>query len=213
MTNLPLSKPRLRGYLHQEAFFVALGACILLLAKCETKTQWVTCIIYSLSLLILFGISAIYHRPHWQPKQRKFLKRLDHSAIFIVIAGTFTPVSVLSLPPNMGLTLAVIAWSFALLGIIQSVFWTTAPKWLTAMLYIGMGWLASPFLRELHDGLGSNSLALIIVGGVVYTIGAVFYALKRPKLNPIIFGYHELFHLFTIIGATLHFVVIYKLIN
>lgn len=212
MTNSPLSKPRLRGYLHQEAFFIAIGSCILLLARCDSNIEWITCAIYSLSLLTLFGISAVYHRPHWQPKQRKFLKRLDHSAIFIVIAGTFTPVSLLSLPYNMGLTLVTIAWCFALLGIIQSIIWTTAPKWLTAIFYIGMGWLASPFLSELHEGLGTSNLFFVILGGAVYTIGAIFYALKKPRLNPKVFGYHELFHLFTIIGAALHFVVIYRLI-
>lgn len=202
----------MRGYLHQEAFFIALGACTLLIAKSSDSKTLVAAIIYSLGLLLMLGISAIYHRIHWEPKARAFMKRLDHSAIFIQIAGTFTPICLLALSDSSGTILLKIIWSAALLGILQSVFWVKAPKYITALFYVIMGWFALPYVNDLSKSLGASKIILVICGGVVYTVGAVFYATKKPKIFPNIFGYHELFHLFTIIGATLHFVVIYQLI-
>lgn len=209
----PNMKPALRGYLHQEAFFVALGACILLIAKSTNSISYLSSLVYSLGLLLLFGISAIYHRPQWEPKQRAVLKRLDHSAIFVLIAGTFTPICLLGLPQEQGNLLLIVIWVAALAGIIQSIFWVKAPKWLTALFYIAMGWMALPYLAVLKISLGTASLLLLAIGGVVYTVGAVFYAKKRPNIRPGIFGYHELFHLFTVIGAAFHFVVVYRLIE
>ncbi|MBC7419233.1 MAG: hemolysin III family protein [Bdellovibrio sp.] len=208
----PLQKPTLRGYLHQEAFFISLGACILLMAKSTTSVAFVASLIYSFGLLILFGVSAYYHRPHWQPAQRAIMKRLDHSGIFIQIAGTFTPICLLALPEESGHKLLIVIWSFAFVGVLQSVFWVKAPKYVTATLYVIMGWIALPYLSEMNRSLGTNQLILLVAGGVVFTIGAVFYATRRPKLFPNTFGYHELFHLFTVIGALLHFIVIYQLI-
>lgn len=210
----PFKKPLLRGYFHQEAFYIALGACALLIAKSTANSISLTsCLIYSFGLLFLFGVSAIYHRPHWEPKQRAILKRFDHSAIFITIAGTFTPICLMALPQEMGYQLLIVVWIAAITGIAQSIFWVKAPKFITAIFYVVMGWFALPYLGELKVSLGMEKLSLIFAGGVVYTIGAVFYALKKPKLFPHIFGYHELFHIFTIIGATLHFIVIYQLVN
>jgi hemolysin III len=206
-------KPLLRGYIHQEFFFVALGACALLIAKSSNERASIASLIYSLGLLLLFGISAVYHRPHWEPKPRSILKRLDHSAIFILIASTFTPVSMLSLPEKEGHFLLIVVWIAALIGIFQSVFWVKAPKFVTAILYVTLGWFALPYLNELNKSLGFNQLLLIIAGGICYTVGAVFYALKRPNLFPAIFGYHELFHLLTVIGAIFHFIAIYPLIR
>jgi hemolysin III len=210
---MPGMKPLLRGYLHQEAFFIALGACILLIAKSTSQVSYLSSIVYSLGLLMLFGISAIYHRPQWSPKPRALLKRFDHCAIFILIAGTFTPVCLLALPEDQGDRLLLIIWGAAILGIIQSIFWVKAPKWLTAIFYIAMGWLALPYLSELKVTLGVGALGLLAAGGVVFTVGAVFYALKKPNLAPGIFGYHELFHLLTVVGAALHFAVVYQLIK
>lgn len=208
----PLQKPIFRGYIHQEAFFICIGACALLIAKSTTRTAFIASVIYSLGLLILFGISAYYHRPHWQPVQRAIMKRLDHSGIFIQIAGTFTPICLLALPEASGFKLLVIIWSFAFVGVLQSIFWVKAPKYVTAILYVIMGWIALPYLSEMKQALGLNQLILLISGGVVFTIGAVFYATRKPILFPNTFGYHELFHLFTVIGALLHFIVIYQLI-
>ncbi len=210
--NLP-QKPLLRGYLHQEAFFLTLGASILLIAKSSTSLSLISSIVFSIGLLLLFGISALYHRPYWKPKARVFLKRLDHSAIFILIASTFTPICLLALPPTSGNMLLIIVWIAAVLGILQSIFWVKAPKIVTALLYIIMGWQALPYLKELNQSLGTPQVSLLITGGIIYTIGAIFYAAKKPKLYPTVFGYHELFHFFTIIAAACHFAVIYHLIN
>jgi len=209
----PLKKPTMRGHLHQAAFFMTLGAGSLLVANSTSSAATIAGVIYVLGLLFLFGVSSIYHIPHWEPKPRAFMKRIDHSAIFILIASTFTPLCMLALPEAPGKQLLIIIWSAAALGLIQSIFWVKAPKWVTAILYVVMGWLALPYLGELKETLGSSKILLIVAGGVVYTVGAVFYAMKKPNFKPGVFGYHELFHLFTIIGAFLHFVVIYQLIK
>lgn len=206
-------KPLLRGYFHQEAFFVAIGACGMLIAKAATSISLVASLVYSFGLLTLLGTSALYHRQNWEPKMRSIMKRLDHSAIFILIAGTFTPVCLLALSPEQGYHLLLVVWSFAFVGIIQSLFWVHAPKWLTAPFYVLVGWLALPYLKELQASLGLNTLLILGVGGVVYTLGAVCYAFKFPNIKPSVFGYHELFHVITIVGAVLHFTVVYQLIQ
>lgn len=209
----PTQKPLLRGYLHQEAFFIALGACALLIAKSSHSVTLAAAIVYSLGLLSMLGVSSIYHRIHWEPKSRAFLKRLDHSAIFVQIAGTFTPICLLALGQKEGNFLLYLIWTVAVIGILQSIFWVKAPKLVTAIFYVTMGWLALPYVSDLSSSLGQTKVTLIVAGGIVYTVGSVFYAAKRPQIIPGVFGYHELFHFFTIIGALLHFVVIYQLIN
>ena len=206
-------KPRLRGYLHQEAFFITVGASALLIAKSTNRVTFLASCIYSLGLLLLFGISALYHRPFWTASRRALFKKLDHSAIYILIAGTFTPICLLSLSVESGHRLLIIIWIAAAVGILQSIFWAKAPKYMTALFYIVMGWQALPFLEELNRSFGFNNLILLILGGFFYTVGAIFYALKKPNFYPSTFGYHELFHLFTIIAALLHFIIIYQLIS
>ncbi|MGZ3724690.1 MAG: PAQR family membrane homeostasis protein TrhA [Pseudobdellovibrio sp.] len=209
----PPIKPTLRGYLHQEAFFCTLGASVLLLIKSSNTLSFICGLIYSVSLLLLFGISAIYHRPQWNPQTRALLKRLDHSAIFILIAGTFTPVCVFALSEKSSHQLLSVVWSAAIAGVLQSIFWVKAPKYVTALFYVIMGWLALPYLSEIHMSHGNSQISLLLAGGVFYTLGAFFYALKKPNLFPGVFGYHELFHLLTIIAAGLHFAVVYQLIT
>jgi hemolysin III len=211
--NNPLEKPLLRGYFHQEAFFTALGACTLLIAKSSSRITLIASIVYSMGLLLLFAISAFYHRLHLQPKSRAVMKRLDHSAIFIVIAGTFTPICLLALSGKVGDRLLLIVWGTAFVGILQSVFWVKAPKWFSSLFYVTMGCLALPYLNDLRESLGERNQILIAAGGIAYFLGAIIYATKKPKLRPLVFGYHELFHVLTIIGAILHFVVIYQLIT
>ena len=208
-----LKKPILRGYIHQAAFFMTLGSGTLLIAKSTQPTSTLASFIYVAGLLFLFGVSATYHIPYWNAKPRALLKRIDHSAIFIFIASTFTPICLLALSEASGHQLLVIIWSVAFFGVNQAIFWPKAPRWLTATMYVVMGWLALPYIGELNQTLGSAKIVFIVAGGIVYTIGAVFYALKKPNLKPGIFGYHELFHLLTIIGAFFHFVVIYQLIQ
>jgi hemolysin III len=208
----PLTKPAFRGCFHQEAFFISLGACALLIAKAGDARTVAAASIYTFSLLFLFASSAIYHRFHWSPKQRQMLQRVDHSAIFVVIAGTATPLALLCLPPDQGQTLLWLIWGVALLGIIQSIFWIHAPKWVMASECIAMGWLSFPFLGALKGSLSSGQFGMLIAGGVVYSLGAIFYATKRPQLWPAHFGYHELFHLCTVIGAAFHFAVIHGVV-
>ncbi len=214
MSEIPKNKkPLLRGYFHQEAFFTALGACALLIAKSSNHRSLFASIVYSAGLLLLLGISALYHRPYWGPKPRAVMKRLDHSAIFTLIAGTFTPFCLFSLPQEQGRILLVIIWCSALAGICQSIFWAKAPRWLSVFFYLASGWMVVPYLSDLKQSLGWANLSLLAAGGVVYTVGAIFYGLKKPKIAPTVFGYHELFHIFTIIAAGLHFIVVYQLIT
>jgi hemolysin III len=205
-------KPRLRGYLHQEAFYISLGACALLIAQSSTLKTLVASLVYSMGLLLLFGFSAFYHRLHWEPQVRRILKRIDHSAIFILIAGTVTPIALLALSDLEGTRLLWAVWSAAAIGIILSVLWVSAPKWVTALLCVVAGWVCSPYIGSLKETLSMTDLAFLIAGGLVYSVGALFYALRKPNWFPGTFGYHELFHLFTIIAAMLHFIVVYKLV-
>ncbi|MDG0817880.1 hemolysin III family protein [Bdellovibrio sp. PAP01] len=209
----PLNKPLLRGHFHQAAFFIAVGACAMLISLSPNSQSLIATVIYSLSLCGLFGVSALYHRPQWSPNARMWMRRLDHSAIFILIAGTSTPICMLAIPSEGGNKLLAIIWIAAAIGVMQSLFWVKAPKWLAAILYIIMGWLAAPYMPEMKNALGMTSVMLILVGGIIYTLGAVVYATKKPDPSPKYFGYHEIFHVLVIVAAALHFVVIAALVR
>lgn len=203
------TKPYLRGHFHQAAFFMAVGSCLMLIVKAdEPRAVW-ACLIYSLSLIALLGTSALYHRITWQPKARSLMKRLDHSAIYLLIAGTFTPICLLALGEESGQKLLLTIWGVAVLGIVQSIFFVGAPKWLSAILYLIAGYLIMPYLSELK---GSVNLFLLMGGGIIYTIGAVTYALKKPDFRPDFFGYHEVFHLLVVCAAIFHFAMIYQIV-
>lgn len=206
-------KPLLRGHFHQAAFFVSLGACGMLIASAMNNQALLASIIYSLSLIMLFGVSALYHRPQWNPQQRTWMRRLDHAAIFILIAGTGTPICLLAIPAESGFKLLAAFWLAAAFGFLQSLFWIKAPKWLSAILYIAMGWIALPYIPEIRASLGSLNAIYLISGGALYTIGAIIYASKRPNPSPKYFGYHEIFHLLVIFGAFFHFLVVRALMN
>lgn len=212
-TEKPLVKPLLRGHFHQAAFFYALGAWTVLLTRTQSSIQLVSVLLYGLGILGLLGVSALYHRIHWQPKSRAWMRRLDHSAIFLLIAGTFTPICLLGLSGESGIKLLTIVWIVGFLGILQSLFWINAPKWLSAILYVAMGWLAGPYITEFKSSLGITNVILLMTGGVIYTLGAVIYAIKKPNPFPRVFGYHEIFHILVIIAATLHFIVVVSLIK
>lgn len=202
-------KPLLRGHFHQAAFFTAFGACLMLISKSQDKLSVCAAIIYSFSLIFLLGTSALYHRINWEPQARQMMKRLDHCAIYILIAGTFTPVCLLALGAESGQQLLITIWSVAIFGVVQSLFFVNAPKWLSAILYVVAGYLILPYISELKDKV---NLTLLIGGGVIYTIGAITYALKKPNFKPLVFGYHEVFHILVIIAATFHFILIYHLV-
>jgi hemolysin III len=207
------TKPLLRGHFHQAMFFIMLGACVPLLFRCETPSQIISVLTYTICALTMFGISALYHRKNWDPKKRLLWKKLDHGGIFLMIAGTFTPIAVLGLEADSSFTLLLTIWTVAFIGILQSIFFVNLPKILNSMIYLGAGYLVLPYYSELKVSLGVENMRLIIAGGVVYSLGALCYGLKWPKLKPLHFGYHEVFHLLVNFGAILHFVVIHSLIK
>jgi hemolysin III len=204
----PRVKPLLRGWSHFVAFLVALIAGALLLARWPT----VPALIYASSLVALFGISALYHRPNWAPNARMWMRRVDHSAIFLLVAGTFTPFS-LVLSPHSRLLLLSMAWSGAALGLILSIAWPQAPKPLLAAVYLLLGWMSVLFVPEIGRALGSSGIACILGGGSLYSIGALTYALRRPDPWPRVFGYHEIFHAFVIVAAACHFVAVVECLS
>jgi hemolysin III len=198
-------KPKLRGVSHELAFFAALGAGAVLIALAPARAA-AAAAIYALSLATMLGVSALYHRPTWQPGPRRWMRRLDHAAIFVLVAGTYTPFTLLL--PQHGGTMLALAWGGAALGIAQSLFWVTAPRPLVAALYLAFGWAVVVFWPALHAALGLAGLAALIFGGVLYSIGAIIYAARRPNPAPAIFGYHEIFHALVVAAAVCHFGVV-----
>jgi hemolysin III len=207
---LPIQvKPRLRGVSHQVAFFVAAALGIALVATAPGGRATATALVYALGVCGLFGISALYHRRTWATERaRMWMRRLDHSMIFIFIAATYTPVAVLALTGTLATVILVVVWSGALLGTAVSLCWPGAPKALTATVYIALGWVAVAAMPQLWDHLGAWSVAGLATGGVLYTLGAVVYARGRPDPRPLVFGYHEIFHAFVIAAAAAHYSVI-----
>jgi len=199
-------KPKLRGSSHKWAFFVSLvlGAALILVAKTPKATLAVA--IYAVSLSALFGTSALYHGVNWtRPQVRMWMRRLDHSMIFFLIAGTYTPFALLVLEGALATAILVVVWVGAIAGAIVETVWIDHPKWVSALIYLALGWVAVVAFPDLWSTLGVGGAALVIAGGVFYTAGAVVYATQRPNPNPSIFGYHEVFHLFVIVAAVAHF--------
>lgn len=213
MGSTPPVKPLLRGHFHQAMFFVALGATSMLLLKTETTREFWSILIYSIGLLCMLGISAIYHRIQWDPQTRAFWRKLDHSGIYLMIAGTFTPVTLLALSDESGIKLLTIIWVIAFFGILQSIFFVTIPKIFSSLLYLIAGYMVIPYLGELSAKLSTFGMIMLIAGGVTYSLGAIAYAFKWPILNPRIFGYHEVFHVLVSIAAIMHFALVYSLLQ
>ena len=209
---MKIEKPLLRGHFHQAMFFVSLGASALLIAKSDSQTKYISTIIYSIALLTMFGISALYHRITWSPPKRLQMKRLDHAGIYVMIAGCFTPITLLGLQGSTGIRLLTLIWIVALIGIVQSIFFIHIPKMYSALLYLVMGYMIVPYFPELVAHMGYSNLVLLIGGGVAYSIGAIAYGLKRPVFTPAVFGYHEFFHIMVAVGAIFHFILIYCLL-
>ena len=211
--DVPLVKPLLRGVLHQCGAFVALGAGIVMVATAPTtRAAWAGAG-FAASLVALYTVSAVYHRVNWSPIARARMRRADHASIFVLIAGTYTPLALLGLRSEQGDVLLLAVWCGALVGVVKSLLWINAPKIVAPILCVALGWAVVPYWNEAHTGLGTQALALVFAGGVVYTLGAIFYALKRPALWPSVFGYHELFHACTLIAATLHFIAVLQVIQ
>jgi hemolysin III len=207
-----IGKPLMRGWLHTYAFFVAVVAGIVLSCLAAARPGWgpfVSCVVYSVTVCALFGVSALYHRRVWTPRAYTLMRRLDHSMIFVFIAGTYTPFSVLLLPRGKAIVILSIVWGGAILGVIMKMIYPHAPRWLSAPLYIALGWVAVGVLPDiLHRG-GVAAFVLLLAGGAAYTTGAIFYALRRPNPWPATFGHHEFFHACTLVAALCHHVAIY----
>ncbi len=196
-------KPSWRGWIHAGTFPVAIAAGVVLIVLAQgAPAKWAAAVFMATSLL-LFGNSALYHRSNWGPTTKAVLKRIDHANILLLIAGTYTPIAVLALPPGKGALLLVLVWSGALLGILFRVFWIHAPRWLYVALYLLLGWAAVMYLGDL---MAANlaMMILVIVGGLLYTAGAVVYALKKPNPWPGHFGFHEIFHVCTVLAFLCH---------
>lgn len=196
-------RPTWRGWIHAGVFPVAVAAGIVLIVVAQGgAAKWAAAVFMATSLL-LFGNSALYHRFDWGPRVKVVLKRIDHANILLLIAGTYTPLAVLALPPDQGMLLLVLVWSGALLGILFRVFWIHAPRWLYVALYLLLGWAAVMYLVDLLNA-NAAMMVLVIVGGLLYTGGAVVYALKRPNPWPGRFGFHEIFHVCTVLAFLCH---------
>ena len=202
------AKPSWRGWIHAGTFPVAIALGVVLIVLADgTAAKWSSAVFVASSLL-LFGVSALYHRFNWSDKTKKLLKRFDHANIFLLIAGSYTPITVLALPKDKAILLLSLAWGGALLGIGFRVFWITAPRWLYVPLYIILGWAAVMFMVDFFQA-NAAMMILIIAGGLCYTIGAVFYALKRPNPFPGKFGFHEIFHTLTLLAFLCHWTAIF----
>ncbi|GAA2235333.1 hemolysin III family protein [Rarobacter faecitabidus] len=197
-------KPRLRGWLHAAAAPLALVVGIVLICLTPTIAGKVASAIFALTSVMLFSTSATYHLGHWSVRTKAVLRRLDHSNIFLLIAGTYTPLAVLLLDRKPMIILLSVIWSGALIGLLARVLWIGAPRWLYVPIYIALGWVAVIYLPAFARGGGEAVVWLIIAGGLAYTLGAVVYGLKRPNPLPRWFGFHEIFHLFTLIAFACH---------
>lgn len=201
-------RPRLRGVIHAYAFWVALGAGVALVAVAQGARARSAAIVYALGLCALFAGSAVYHRWRWDPRWRPLLRRIDHSTIFIFIAASYTPVALLVLEGTLAKVVLVVVWAGAAAGIVFSLAWITAPRALVAATYLALGWVAVIVVPQLVDYAGVAPTVLIGVGGLLYSVGATVYALRRPDPWPATFGFHEIFHTLVTTAAAVHFVAI-----
>lgn len=196
-------KPRWRGWIHAGTFPIAVAGGIVLISLAHgALAKWASAV-FMLTSMLLFGVSALYHRIDWKPETKQLFRRLDHANIFLLIAGTYTPIALLALPPSKGVLLLVLVWAGALLGIGFRVFWIGAPRWLYVPLYVLLGWAAMMYIVDIaHANLAA--MVLVIVGGLLYTAGSVVYGFKKPNPVPGVFGFHEIFHSLTVIAFLCH---------
>lgn len=196
-------KPSWRGWLHAGTFPLTIAAGIVLIAVAHGPTAKWASAVFVLTSMLLFGNSALYHRFNWSPKVKLIFKRIDHANIFLLIAGTYTPLALLALPPDQGILLLIIVWSGALLGIGFRVFWIGAPRWLYVPLYLLLGWAAIMYIVPLFQA-NAAMMILVIIGGLLYSVGAVVYGIKKPNPIPGHFGFHEIFHACTVLAFMCH---------
>ena len=206
-------KPRLRGVLHEYAFFVSLVCGVALILAASNGRARVAAIIYAVAVSGLLGTSALYHRVTWRPATRRWMRRLDHSMIFVLIAGTYTPVALLALKGSLARVILIVLWAGALVGVLFKLLWIDAGrssigKWLFAAVYVALGLVTAAVFGELPAAIGCLGAAGLAIGGLLYVVGAVVYASGRPNPWPKVFGYHEVFHALVIVAAGLQYAVI-----
>jgi hemolysin III len=208
------AKPKLRGWMHLATAPLALaGGIVLIIMSPDATTRWGSAL-FSASALVLFTVSAVYHTGSWSPRVWAFLRRFDHANIFVLIAGSYTPLTLILLEGTQRTVLLATIWASALLGVLFRIFWTDAPRWLYTPIYIAMGWVAIVFLPDFAHGaaerlggdVGTAVMVLIAAGGALYTLGGVVYGFQRPNPWPRWFGFHEVFHTFTIVAFVTHYV-------
>jgi hemolysin III len=201
-------KPRLRGVSHEWAFFLSLGLGGALVVAADSPRATVATAIYAVTLSALFGVSALYHRVNWRPEVRRWMRRLDHTMIFLLIAGTVTPFALLVLEGALATAVLIAVWAGAAAGIVVELIWTDHPKWVAAVVYIAVGMIGAVGYPAIVAEAGVVAGILIATGGALYMIGAIIYAAQRPDPAPAVFGYHEIFHVLVIAAAAAHFAAI-----
>jgi hemolysin III len=198
-------KPKLRGWLHAAMVPLTVAAGVVLIVLAPNTPARIAAAVFSVTAWLLFGTSAVYHRGNWSPRVAGVLKRLDHSNIFLIIAGSYTPFALL-LPGDQARTMLTIVWSGAVAGVLFRVLWVHAPRWLYTPIYVALGWVAVFYLGPLLQHGGPTIVALIATGGLLYTVGALVYGVKRPNPSPRWFGFHEIFHSLTVAAFAVHYV-------
>lgn len=208
MMSIPLAKPRMRGWLHAGALPATLIAGFVLVALGPTLQARVASAVYAITSGLLFGVSATYHRGTLSPRLAEVLRRFDHANIYLVIAGTYTPFALLALDGLARILVLSVIWTGAIAGVLFRVLWLRAPRWLYTALYIGLGWTAVLVMPQLFAGAGIAATVLVLVGGLLYSAGAVVYGLRRPDPSPRWFGFHEVFHAFTLAAYLVQYVAV-----
>jgi hemolysin III len=201
-------KPRLRGVLHEGAFFASILVAPLLILSADASRARLAAAVFAVSMTTCFGVSALYHRVTWSPSGRRWMRRADHAGVYLLIAGTYTPVALLVLDGDWRTVILAVVWSGSFVAILLKFVWVDAPKWLAAGIGLALGWVAVVALPQLEERLQVSALTLLIAGGLLYSAGAVVYARRKPDPMPAVFGYHEVFHALTIAAAACQYVAI-----
>jgi hemolysin III len=204
----PALRPRLRGLFHLYAFFVSLVVGAVLVSFAPTFRTQLAAGIFAAAIVVMFGASALHHRVTWTLRGYRWSRRVDHAGVYLAIAGTYTPFCLLVLDGAWRITVLAVVWSGAVIAILLKFLWVDAPKWLAAAIAIALGWVAVVVFPQLLDGIGWDGMTLVLAGGLLYTLGGLAYALRRPNPLPGIFGYHEVFHLFVVVAVALQYSVV-----